>query len=126
MVPPPRISIDDGARIPDWLWSRIGPMLPPPPPDPRGHRKPRLPDRRVLDAILLVMRSQARWADLEPTGLCSRPTANRRSAEWSAAGVFASLRALGIAELDVLAGTWQGPARRTRGPGRPRAASPPE
>ena len=127
MVSPPRITIDDGARITDALWARIGPMIPPPPIHLRGQRKPRIPDRRVLDAILLVMRACSRFADLEPTGLCSRPTANRRFAEWSAAGVFVSLQALRIADLDALAGfAWRGPARRTRGPRTPRAAPSPE
>ena len=37
---------DDGWRMPDWLWERIGPLLPPSPPHPLGCHRPRVPDQR--------------------------------------------------------------------------------
>ncbi|MFZ1425212.1 MAG: IS5/IS1182 family transposase, partial [Geminicoccaceae bacterium] len=33
--------------LPDALWAELEPLLPPPPPRPKGGR-PRLPDRAVL------------------------------------------------------------------------------
>jgi hypothetical protein len=30
------VSRDDGWRMPDWLWERIEPLLPDPPPHPLG------------------------------------------------------------------------------------------
>ena len=48
------VSRDDGWRMPDWLWERIEPLLPEPPPHPLGCHRPRVPDRDAMDAILLV------------------------------------------------------------------------
>lgn len=42
---------DDGWRMPDWLWERIEPLLPDPPPHPLGCHRPRVPDRDAMDAI---------------------------------------------------------------------------
>lgn len=30
------VSVDDGWRMPDWLWERIEPLPPPSPPHPLG------------------------------------------------------------------------------------------
>jgi hypothetical protein len=30
------VSGDDGWRIPDWLWERLAPLIPPPPVHPLG------------------------------------------------------------------------------------------
>jgi len=48
------IDRDDGWRMPDWLWEKIEPLLPPPPPHPLGCHRPRVPDRQVMDAILVL------------------------------------------------------------------------
>jgi transposase len=37
-------AVDDGWRIPDELWDRIEPLLPPKEPQPKGGR-PWIPDR---------------------------------------------------------------------------------
>lgn len=42
--------------LPDALWARIAPLLPPKPPKPRGGR-PRVSDRAALTGILLVLTS---------------------------------------------------------------------
>lgn len=47
------VSRDDGWRMPDWLWERVEPLLPPPPFHPLGCHAPRVPDRDAMDAILL-------------------------------------------------------------------------
>jgi putative transposase len=51
------VSSDDGWRLPDWLWERIAPLLPPAPWHPLGCHRPRVPDRDAMDAILLVLRT---------------------------------------------------------------------
>jgi len=43
--------------MPDWLWERIEPLLPPRPPHPLGCHNPRVSDRDAMDAILLVLRT---------------------------------------------------------------------
>ena len=72
------IDRDDGWRMPDWLWEKIEPLLPPPPPHPLGTRRPRIPNRRLMDAILLVLRSGMQWNALRATGICNSSSAHRR------------------------------------------------
>ena len=77
------VDRDDGWRMPDWLWERIEPLLPPPPEHPlKTHRKG-LPKRQVMDAILLVLRTGMQWNALDVTGVCNSSTAHRRFQEWS-------------------------------------------
>ena len=51
---------DDGWRLPDELWAKMQPLLPPRPPHPLGCN-PRVDDRRAMDAILLVLRTGMQW-----------------------------------------------------------------
>lgn len=41
-------------RIPDALWERIEPLLPARKPHPLGCHRPRVDDRKAMDAILFV------------------------------------------------------------------------
>ena len=91
------VSRDDGWRMPDWLWERIEPLLPPPPFHPLGCHAPRVPDRDAMDAILLVLRTGMQWNALNATGVCSSSSAHRRFQEWEQAGVFARDLAPGAA-----------------------------
>ena len=43
-------EMDPDWRIPEALWERIAPLLPVPPPRPKGGR-PRKPDRPLMDAV---------------------------------------------------------------------------
>jgi len=72
------IDRDHGWRMPDWLWEKIEPLLPPPPPHPLGTHRPRIPNRRLMDAILLVLRTGMQWNALRATGICISSTAHRR------------------------------------------------
>ena len=72
------IERDDGWRMPDWLWEKIAPLLPPAPSHPLGCHRPRIPDRRVLDAILLVLRTGMQWNALAATAICNSSSAHRR------------------------------------------------
>jgi len=83
-------AADDGWRIPDDLWRRIEPLLPPRPRYPLGCHNPRVPDRVAMDAIVFVLRTGCQWNALDATGICSSSSAHRRFQEWTKAGVFAT------------------------------------
>ena len=72
------VDRDDGWRIPDWLWVKMEPLLPPRPPHPLGCHRSRVPDRSAMDAILLVLRSGMQWNALTATGICTSSSAHRR------------------------------------------------
>jgi transposase len=98
------IDRDDGWRMPDWLWVKIEPLLPPPPFHPLGtHRSP-IPYRRVMDAILLVLRTGMQWNALRSTGICNSSTAHRRFQEWERAGVFHEIWRQGLLDYDQAIG----------------------
>jgi transposase len=100
--------VDDGWRIPDALWQRIEPLLPPRKPHPLGCHNPRVADRKAMDAIFFVLRTGCQWGALSATGICSKSSAHRRFQEWSEAGVFAKLWEQGLLEYDELKGLdWQ-------------------
>ncbi|WP_106974220.1 IS5 family transposase [Kitasatospora phosalacinea] len=87
--------------VPDDLWERVAPLLPPRPP-----RRPRYPgrlptdDRAALRGIMYVLCKGVSWRDVpaERTG-CSGVTAWRRLRDWSQAGVWPRLHELLLAEL---------------------------
>jgi transposase len=99
--------------VPDALWERIAPLLPPP--KPRRYRYPgRRPidDRAALAGIVFVLKTETAWNQL-PAGLvgCSGVTCWRRLRDWTGTGVWpalheqllARLRALGGLDLDCCA-----------------------
>src|SRR5919107_4749814 len=85
-------------RIPDELWEHIVPLLPPRKPHPLGCHRPRVDDRKAMDAIFFVLRTGCQWNALNATGICSSSSAHRRFQEWTAAGVFVDLWAMGLRE----------------------------
>ena len=94
--------------IPDQLWERIQPLLPPPKPHPLGCHNPRVPDRSAMNGIFFVLRTGCQWNALNLTGICTSSSAHRRFQEWSEAGVFEKLWAQGLSEYDELVGLdWQ-------------------
>ncbi|MFJ2877191.1 IS5 family transposase [Streptomyces sp. NPDC086796] len=87
--------------VPDDLWDRVAPLLPPPP--ERRHRHPgrlRVPDRTALAGVLFVLRTGVAWRDVpaETVG-CSGVTAWRRLQDWTEAGVWPRLHAALLTEL---------------------------
>jgi len=98
------IERDDGWRMPDWLWEKIEPLLPPPPPHPLGTHRPRIPNQRVMDAILLVLRTGMQWNALRATVICNSSTAHRRFQEWERAGVFHEIWRKGLLDYDEVVG----------------------
>src|SRR5262245_46612627 len=58
-------------RIPDELWERIQPLLPARKSHPLGCHRPRVDDRKAMDAIFFVLRTGCQWNALNETGICS-------------------------------------------------------
>ena len=58
---------DDGWRLPDQLWAKMEPLLPPRPKHPLGCHNPRVPDRAAMDAIFFVLRTGCQWNALNAT-----------------------------------------------------------
>ncbi len=98
------VDRDDGWRIPNWLWERIEPLLPAPPPHPLGCHRPRVPNRDAMNAILLVLRTGMQWNALKATGVCSSSSAHRRFQEWEQAGVFPEIWRQGLVDYDETVG----------------------
>ena len=91
-------------RIPDELWERIEPLLPPRKPHPLGCHRPRVDDRKAMDAIFFVLRTGCQWNALNKTKICSSSSAHRRFQEWVEADVFVALWEQGLVEYDALQG----------------------
>jgi transposase len=99
--------------VPDGLWERIAPLLPPPKPrrDRYPGRRP-IDDRTALTGIVFVLKTGITWNQL-PTSVvgCSGVTCWRRLRDWTEAGVWpalheqllAQLRALDALDLDCCA-----------------------
>jgi len=98
------VDRDDGWRMPDWLWERIESLLPAPPPHPLGTHRRGVPKRRVMDAILLVLRTGMQWNALDATGVCNSSTAHRRFQQWERAGVFHEIWRQGLLDYDAQVG----------------------
>ena len=95
---------DDGWRIPDSLWEKMEPLLPPRKRHPLGCHNPRVPDRSAMDAILFLLRTGCQWNALDATGICSCSSAYRRFREWTEAGVFEEFWRRGLLKYDKLKG----------------------
>src|SRR5438045_3873390 len=88
--------------LPNELWERIEPLLPPP--KPRRFRFPgRKPidNRKALTGILFVLKTGIPWEDLpQEMGCGSGMTCWRRLRDWQAAGVWQQLHEFLLAELN--------------------------
>jgi transposase len=87
--------------LPDALWQRVQPLLPPPPSHARGGAPRSVPDRACMAAIIFMARTSTPWALLPvgEFGCGSATTCWRRFAEWAHAGVFERLQELLLDEL---------------------------
>ena len=95
---------DDNWRIPDKLWEKIKPLLPPRKAHPLGCHRPCVPDRNAMDAILFVLRTGCQWNALRATGICSSSSAHRRFLEWTNSGVFLKIWQQGLLAYNELKG----------------------
>lgn len=87
-----------GRLLTDAQWEKIRPLLPKQPARPRGGRPP-ANDRKVLEGILWMLRSGARWQDL-PEAFPSPSTCWRRLRDWEEQGVWLNLWRAFWAELN--------------------------
>jgi transposase len=78
------------SDIQDKQWLIIQPLLPKVTPRPDGKGRPRRRDRDVLDGILWLLRTGARWQDL-PDRYPAYQTCHRRFQEWARSGVLRSV-----------------------------------
>ena len=85
--------------LPDELWKRIEPLLPPTPPRPKGGRPP-IPNRAALTGILFVLKTGTPWEYLpQEMGCGSGMTCWRRLRDWQAAGVWEKIWQVLLDEL---------------------------
>ncbi|MER5838789.1 IS5 family transposase [Streptomyces prasinus] len=89
------------ALVPDALWERVAPLLPPVPEGCFRHPgRLRVPDRIALAGVLYVLRTGAVRCDVPAeTVSCSGGTAWRRLRDWTEAGVWLRLHAAPLTEL---------------------------
>jgi len=88
------------ALVPDALWNRFEPLLPPPKRKIKTGR-PRVSDRACLAGILYLLESGAPWRLVPCRELaCGSPsTLWRRFHAWTEAGLWPELHQLLLAEL---------------------------
>jgi transposase len=80
--------------VKDEQWEIVKPLLPKVARRPDGRGRPRVADRKILNAILWILRTGAAWRDL-PDRYPPYQTCHRRFQEWRSSGVFEQiLRAL--------------------------------
>jgi transposase len=89
--------------LPDGLWQRIQPLLPPPPSRARGGVPRTVADRACMAAIIFMARASTSWALLpaRELGCGSATTCWRRLDEWAGAGVFEQLQEVQLDKLGV-------------------------
>lgn len=85
-------------RLTDEHWNKLKRFLPEPKASPRGGPKP-IPNRRVLEGILWVLYTGARWRDL-PREFPSPTTCWRRLHDWEEQGAWLKVWRAFLTELD--------------------------
>jgi putative transposase len=87
-------------QIPDALWEKIEPLLPPELPVPEGSH-PRMDVRKAMEAILYVFRTGCDWESLPP-GLGAGSIVYRRFQEWRKSGLFQRMWVSGLLTYEQL------------------------
>ena len=77
-------------ELQDEQWALLEPLLPKVSPRPDGRGRPRCDDREVLNGILWILRSGARWKDL-PDRFPSYQTCHRRFQYWVEDGTLSRI-----------------------------------
>ena len=88
--------------LPEAIWERIQPLLPPRPKPKRPDRpgRPPLDDRKALTGILFVLKTGIDWEDLpQEMGCGCGMTCWRRLRDWAKAGVWSQFHEVLLAEL---------------------------
>jgi putative transposase len=105
------LGIDERYQVPDELWKRIQVLLPPPPKKKNKDRpgRPRMDDRKAMNAIFYILRTGMQWKAL-PRSLGAASTVHDRFQEWRKAGVFEKMWREALLEYDAKKGIdweWQ-------------------
>src|SRR5579863_353146 len=87
-----------GRLLTDARWEKIAPLLPKLRKSRRRGR-PRAKDRKVLEGILWILRSGARWQD-SPDEFPSPATCWRRLRDWEERGVWLNIWRAFLSELN--------------------------
>jgi transposase len=87
-----------GLLLSELQWEKIAPLLPRCRKNPRGGR-PRASNRKVLEGILGMLRSGARWQDL-PDEYPSPSTCWRRLRDWEEQDVWLNIWRAFLGELN--------------------------
>lgn len=82
----------------DDQWALIEPLLPKYKPSPKGGRKP-IDHRPVIEGILWILRTGARWQDL-PDRYPSPSTCWRRLRDWEDKGIWVEVWRTFLSDLD--------------------------
>ncbi len=101
------LGVGPEYHIPDELWERIKPLLPPPKPKKPG--RPQMSDRQAMTAIFYVLRTGCQWKAL-PHTLGAPSTVHDRFQKWREEGVFEKMWHAGLLEYDEKKGLdweWQ-------------------
>lgn len=101
-------GVGPAYQISDVLWEQIEPLLPEPHPKKKLGR-PRMDDRRAMNAIYYVLRTGCQWKAL-PRALGAPSTVHDRFQQWCADGVFERMWQAGLCVYDDTVGldwTWQ-------------------
>jgi len=89
-------------KLTDLQWKILQPLFETPPPDD-GRGRPRVDARPILDGILWILKTGARWADLPPR-YPSKATCHRRFQEWVADGTLEAVLCALAADLKARGG----------------------
>ena len=92
--------LDESNRIPDVIWEKIEPLLPPELPRSKGGRPP-MDNHKAMEAIFYVFRTGCGWKRL-PRNLGAGSTVYHRFQKWRKAGVFERLWQAGLLQYDEL------------------------
>ena len=87
-----------GPLLAEAQWKKIAPLLPKPPKQRKGGR-PWIENRRVLEGILWILRSGARWQDL-PEKFPHPSTCWRRLRDWEERGIWLNIWRSFLSELN--------------------------
>ncbi|MBD2464743.1 transposase [Oscillatoria sp. FACHB-1407] len=87
-------EVDPAFLLPDEVWEHLKNAIPPEPLKPKGGR-PRMDDRKALNAIFYVLRTSCQWKAL-PRSLGASSTVHDRFQLWMKQGVFERMWELGL------------------------------
>jgi transposase len=92
-------GVDSLYEVPDVLWNRITPLLPPRNRKRKKTGRPRMDDRKAMSAIFYVLRTGCQWNAL-PRSLGASSTVHDRFQEWRKEGVFKRMWIDGLSVYD--------------------------